>query len=104
MAALVLSRHMRSKIKYIVVGAVEYLEDTEIAKYGYVAKYETHPILVYARGKDGLKDDLYRTEDGFSVDNTYTIIPTHIIGSRLTIDEAQSKYPELFLTPLPWFQ
>ncbi len=96
----------RPKDEYLVIGCVEYLGEVDIAKFGYVADYSGFPVLVYSRNtketkdmtiENRLKGELFKTDNGFSMEQNYYIVPDHLISTRYSIEEAQAKFPEIFL-------
>lgn len=80
-----------------VAGAVQFIERSVADKFGYVADFQEHPILVYTETGD-IEEPLYgKVEEGFTIESRFFKVPDHLIERILSIEEAREVYPELFL-------
>ena len=90
--------------KFTVAGVVVFKPQHKLAEYGYYEPVDLHPVLVYSE-TGSIEDNLFykpldtntfvttetadRTELGF--------LAEHLLQRKMSIEEAQSEYPEIFL-------
>ncbi len=79
---------------YKVIGAIEFIPETEVRRFGYLDDYEDVPNLIYER--EG-STDLFTKVAEFDEDGHFKRIYDYMIQARHTIEEAQELFPELFL-------
>ncbi len=84
------------KTKYKVDCVVEFISQFERSRHGYLDDLEEHPVLAYKQAEGDL---LYWKHSGMSATNefNYMVIYEYMIKEKYTIEEAQDKFPELFL-------
>ena len=89
---------MKKTKKYKVCGVVEFISYDEYAKHGHLKDIEEHPVLMYSIIGGELEEGLkYWKPERLEIDTHYKIIYDYMIKETYTLQEAQEKYPELFL-------
>jgi len=87
----------KTKRKYKLVGAIQFIENITAAKMGFERSMENHPVLVYSESGKFDEGMLFTKDEEFAVEDKFRFLADHLIGKKYSIDEAQAEFPELFL-------